>query len=102
MKIPGLILPAILLATGLPVRADEVKYLLCAFKHGAIKVDINYTAGTVNGVTAVINDKEIIWAPPGKDTGLAVINRYTGALQLSRGTQEIAGICKQMIPKTPK
>ena len=29
---------------------DDIKYLLCTFKHGQLKVDVNYTADTVNGV----------------------------------------------------
>jgi len=102
MKTSALLGACILLLGGLPARADDIKYLLCAFRHGQIKVDVNYTAGTVNGVTAIINDKEIVWAPPGKDTGLAVINRYTGVMQMSRGTSEFTGMCNQIVPKTVK
>jgi len=78
---------------------DDIKYLLCSFKHGQIKVDVNYTAETVNGVTAMIDDKEIVWKPPGKDTGLAVINRYTGVMQMSIGRTQDTGMCTRMVKK---
>jgi hypothetical protein len=78
---------------------DDIKYLLCSFKQGQIKVDVNYTAETVNGVTAMIDDKEIVWKPPGKQAGLAVINRYTGVMTMSLGGQQDTGMCSRMILK---
>jgi len=78
---------------------DDIKYLLCTFKHGQLKVDVNYTAETVNGVTAIIDDKEIVWKPPGKDSGLAVINRYTGVMQMSIGRMQDTGMCTRLVKK---
>jgi hypothetical protein len=78
---------------------DDIKYLLCSFKQGQIKVDVNYTAETVNGVTAIIDDKEIVWKPPGKQAGLAVINRYTGVMTMSLGRQQDTGMCTRLGPK---
>jgi hypothetical protein len=89
----------LLLAGITPAQADDIKYLLCSFKYGAIKVDVNYTAETVNGTTAMIDDKEITWSPPGENSGLAVINRYTGVMQMSRGNQQYTGMCNRLIPK---
>lgn len=93
---------AVLLLTGsvpLPAAEDDIKYLLCTFKHGQIKVDVNYTKETVNGVTAIIDDKEIVWKPSGKTGGLAVINRYTGVMQMSLGSQQDTGMCTRLIIK---
>ena len=91
----------LLLAASAPSRAaeDEIKYLLCSFKHGQIKVEVNYTAETVNGITAMIDDKEIVWQPPGKKNGLAVINRYTGIMQMSLGGAQDTGMCTRLILK---
>jgi hypothetical protein len=100
---PHLLIPAaaMLLTVGAPPLAaeDDIKYLLCSFKQGQIKVDVNYTAETVNGVTAIIDDKEIVWKPPGKKAGLAVINRYTGAMTMSLGGQQDTGVCTRLVPK---
>ena len=82
----------ILLAVSLPAGADETTTLLCNFKHGQLEVVINYTKGTANGATAIIEDKEIIWTPGG-NSGMAVINRYTGTMQLSKGNKEFYGSC---------
>jgi hypothetical protein len=91
----------LLLAAATPSQAagDEIKYLLCSFKYGQIKVEVNYTTETVNGVTAMIDDKEIIWKPPGKKSGLAVINRYTGVMQMTLGGKQDTGMCTRMILK---
>jgi hypothetical protein len=89
----------LMLAGSAPSQADDIKYLLCSFKYGQIKVDVNYTAQTVNGHTAMIDDKEITWSPPGENAGLAVINRYTGLMQMSRGNQQFTGMCNRLIPK---
>ena len=85
----------ILLAVSLPARADEIATLLCNFKHGQLEIVINYTKGTANGATAIISDKEIIWAPDGNRKGMAVINRYTGIMQLSKGRKEFYGSCNK-------
>jgi len=95
----AILLALCLLPFATPAGADEIKYLLCTFEYGQIKVDVNYTAGTVNGATAIINDKEIVWSPPGKDSGLAVIDRYSGKMQMSRGRLEYTGMCNQIVPK---
>jgi hypothetical protein len=101
---PGLHIPtalALLLAAGAPpvVAEDDIKYLLCSFQQGQLKVEVNYTEETVNGVTAIIDDKEIVWKPPGKKAGLAVINRYTGVMQMSLGGKQDTGMCTQLILK---
>ena len=84
-----------LLAASLPARADETTTLLCNFKHGQLEIVINYTKGTANGATAIISDKEIIWSPEGNREGMAVINRYTGIMQLSKGSREFFGSCNK-------
>jgi len=91
----------LLLAAIVPPLAadDDIKYLLCSFRQGQIKVDVNYTAETVNGVTAIIDDKEIVWKPPGKINALAVINRYTGVMQMSLGGQQDTGMCTRLVLK---
>jgi len=101
---PQLLIPlaAILLQIGsTPSLAaeDDIKYLLCGFQQGQIKVDVNYTAETVNGATAMIDDKEIVWKPPGKKGGLAVINRYTGVMTMSLGGKQDTGMCTRLVPK---
>jgi hypothetical protein len=85
-----------LLPAGQPASADESVKLLCTFEHGDIVVDVNYTRETANGVTAMISDKEIVWSPPGGNKGLAVINRYTGVMQISKGRNEFLGMCNRM------
>jgi hypothetical protein len=91
----------LLLAASTPSQAagDDIKYLLCTFQQGQIKVEVNYTTETVNGITAIIDDKEIVWKPPGKKNGLAVINRYTGVMQMSLGGVQDTGMCTRLIVK---
>jgi hypothetical protein len=90
---------ALLLLAALPAAADETVTLLCTFEHGEILVEVNYTRETANGTTAMISDKEIIWSPPGDDKGLAVINRYTGVMQISKGRSEYLGMCNRTTGK---
>ena len=85
---------SILLAASLPARADETATLVCNFKHGQLEFVINYTKGTANGATAIISDKEIVWSPAG-NRGMAVINRYTGMIQISKGRKEFYGSCNK-------
>ena len=89
-----LIVCSILLAASLPARADETATLVCNFKHGQLEFVINYTRGTANGATAIISDKEIVWSPAG-NRGMAVINRYTGMIQISKGRKEFYGSCNK-------
>jgi hypothetical protein len=86
---------AMLLATSLTARADETATLLCNFEHGQLEIIVNYTKGTANGATAIISDKEIVWTPAGNKQGMAVINRYTGIMQLSKGRKEFYGSCNK-------
>ena len=94
--IKSAVIAACLLAAGLPVSADETVKLICTFEHGEILVDVNYTRETANGATAMISDTEIVWSPPGGNKGLAVINRYTGVMQISKGRSEFLGMCNRM------
>jgi hypothetical protein len=92
----------LLLTASTPSRAaddDDIKYLLCSFKQGQIKVEVNNSAETVNGVIAMIDDKEIVWKPPGKKGGLAVINRYTCVMTMSLGGQQDTGMCTRLVLK---
>ena len=89
----------LLLAGSAPLQADDIKYLLCSFQQGQIKVEVNYSNETVNGITAMIDDKEIVWKPPGEKSGLAVINRYTGVMQMSMGGMQDTGMCTRMVLK---
>jgi hypothetical protein len=84
-----------LLVASLPASADETATLVCNFKHGQIQIVVNYTKGTANGATAIISDKEILWTPEGNKQGMAVINRYTGVMQLSNGRKEFYGSCNK-------
>ena len=95
------LIAAFLLLTGstLSRAEDDIKYLLCSFQQGQLKVEVNYTTETVNGATAIIDDKEIVWKPPGKKGGLAVINRYTGVMKMSLGGQQDTGMCTRLILK---
>lgn len=86
---------ALLLTACPPAHADDTATLLCNFEHGQLEFVINYTRGTANDATAIISDKEIIWSPGGNRGGMAVINRYTGIMQLSRGNQEFNGSCNK-------
>jgi hypothetical protein len=99
--LPPSIVIILLLAASAPSPAagDDIKYLLCSFQHGQLKVEVNYTTETVNGVTAMIDDTEIVWQPPGKQSGLAVINRYTGVMQMSLGGKQDTGMCTRLILK---
>jgi hypothetical protein len=90
------VIATVLLFAGLPVSAEETVKLLCSFEHGEIVVDVNYTRETANGATAMISDKEIVWTPQGGDKGLAVINRYTGVMQISKGRNEFLGMCNRV------
>jgi hypothetical protein len=86
---------ALLLTACLPAHADDTATLLCNFEHGQLEFIINYTRGTANDATAIISDKEIIWSPGGNRGGIAVINRYTGIMQLSKGNKEFYGKCNK-------
>ena len=88
-----------LLAAVTQPRADETVQLLCAFKHGQLEVSVNYTRETVNGTTAMITDKEIVWTPPGENQGLAVINRYSGIMEISQGRKAYTGMCNRKTGK---
>jgi hypothetical protein len=87
------------LAAVAQVRADETVDLVCAFQYGQLEVAINYTRGTVNGATAMITDKEIVWTPPGENQGLAIINRYSGLMEISRGRTAYTGMCNRKAGK---
>lgn len=95
----SLVSVVLLLATQPLAAADEVADLLCRFQYGHIEVKINYSRETVNGATAMIDDKEIVWTPPGEGGGLAVINRYSGIMTMSKGSKEYAGMCNLIIEK---
>ena len=92
----SLLSTALLLAAQPLAAADDTVRLLCNFQYGQIEVKANYTKGTVNGTTAMIDDKEIVWKPEGKG-GLAVINRYTGIMKMSRGRKEYTGMCNRFV-----
>ena len=79
--------------------ADEAVTLICAFKHGQIEVSVNYTRETVNDTRAVITDKEIYWTPEDMNDGFALINRYSGIMQMSSGPSEFIGMCNKMPKK---
>ncbi|MEN8106390.1 MAG: hypothetical protein ABFS22_00115 [Pseudomonadota bacterium] len=93
------ILLSLLAASGLlavtSASADEIVRLICRFEHGEIEVSVNYSKETANGAVAMISDKEIIWTPKGGNKGLAVINRYTGVMQISKGRSEFIGMCNK-------
>ena len=97
---PALFLAATTILAGVaPARADETVQLLCNFKYGQLEVSVNYTRETVNGATAMITDKEIVWTPPGKNQGLAIVNRYTGIMEISRGRESSTGVCRRKAAK---
>ncbi len=89
-----LIVYSILLAVSPSAHADDTATLVCNFKHGQLEFVINYTRSTANGATAIISDKEIIWSPAG-EKGMAIINRYTGIIQLNKGRKEYYGSCNK-------
>ncbi len=75
--------------------ADDTATLLCTFEHGQIEVNVNYSQETVNGATAMLSNKEIIWTPKDGKDGLAVIDRFTGLMRISKGSQEFIGMCNR-------
>jgi hypothetical protein len=95
----GFLAATTLLAAASGVRADETAQLLCSFNYGQLEVSVNYTRETVNGATAMITDKEIVWTPPGKNQGLAIINRYSGIMEISRGRKAYTGMCNRKAAK---
>jgi hypothetical protein len=88
---------ALLLAAQQHALADDTVRLRCNFAYGQIEINVNYTRGTVNDATAMIDDKEIVWTPPGGSGGLAVINRYSGIMQMSKGSKEYTGMCNRVV-----
>jgi len=84
-----------LLAVASHPLADDTTTLLCTFEHGQIEVSVNYTRQTVNGSTAMLSNKEIIWTPKDEKNGLAVIDRFTGLMRISKGQQEFIGMCNR-------
>jgi heat shock protein HslJ len=90
---------ALLLATAMQAAADEIVKLVCTFQHGELLIDVNYTRETVNGATAMITDKEIVWSPPGEADSMAMINRYSGLIQISKGRSEFLGMCNRATGK---
>ena len=84
-----------LLAVASHPLADDTATLLCTFEHGQIEVSVNYTRQTVNGSTAMLSNKEIIWTPRDEKDGLAVIDRFTGLMRISKGSQEFIGMCNR-------
>ena len=79
-----------------PAAADDIVRLRCNFPYGQIEISVNYTRGTVNDATAMIDDKEIVWTPQDNSSGLAVINRYSGIMQMSSGRKEYTGMCNRI------
>lgn len=86
-----------LLAASEQAVADDTVRLRCRFEYGQIEISVNYTRGTVNDATAMIDDKEIVWTPQGNGGGLAVINRYSGIMQMSSGSKEYTGMCNRVV-----
>jgi hypothetical protein len=80
-----------------PALADETFQLLCAFEHGKLEITINYTRETANGTPAMISDKEIVWTPGGDRNKLAIINRYTGVMQMSNQQKDFIGMCNKVV-----
>lgn len=89
------ILAIVLLLTASSAEAGDIVRLLCAFQYGKIEVEVNYKNQTVNAAPALIDDKEIVWSNK-KTNSLAVINRYTGIMQMSQGRREYAGMCNKI------
>ena len=87
---------ALLLAIAMQASADETVKLVCTFQHGELLIDVNYTKETVNGATAMISDKEIVWSPPDEPDSMALINRYSGLIQISKGNSEFLGMCNRI------
>jgi hypothetical protein len=80
-----------------PALADETVQLLCTFEHGALDITINYTRETANDSPAMISDKEIVWSPAADSNSLAIINRYTGIMQMSTQRKEFTGMCNKIV-----
>lgn len=78
-----------------PAVADNTVNLLCAFEHGTLEITVNYTRETANDSPAMISDKEIVWSPDEDKRFLAVINRYTGVMQMSNQQKEFTGMCRK-------
>lgn len=93
----SLVSVALLFATQPHAVADDTVRLRCNFQYGQIEVNVNYTRGTVNGTTAMIDDKEIVWTPPGDAGGLAVINRYSGIMTMGKDNKEFTGMCNRVV-----
>jgi hypothetical protein len=75
--------------------ADDTVNLLCAFEHGTLEITINYTRETANDRPAMISDKEIVWSPDEDRNFFAIINRYTGVMQMSNRQKEFTGMCRK-------
>jgi len=84
------------------VLADETVTLACAFKHGVLDININYTRETANGSPAMISDKEIVWSPGKDKDSLAIINRYTGVMTMGSNRKEFTGLCNKKAVKPGK
>lgn len=95
MKAAAAIFATVLFAR--PSLADETVQLLCVFEHGALEITINYTREMANDSPAMISDKEIVWSPGGDGTYLAIINRYTGIMQMSKQQKEFIGMCNKIV-----
>jgi hypothetical protein len=80
-----------------PALADETVQLLCVFEYGTLEITINYTRETANGSPAMISDKEIVWSPATDSNSLAIINRYTGVMQMSNQQKEFTGMCNKLV-----
>ena len=93
------VIAVLLLTTAMQALADETVKLVCTFQHGELLIDINYKKETANGTTAMITDKEIVWSPPDEADSLAVINRYTGVMQITKGRSEFLGMCNRATGK---
>lgn len=89
------ILAIVLLLAVSSAEAGDIVRLVCAFQYGEIEIKVNYKDQTVNDVPALIDDKEIVWSNK-KTKSLAVINRYTGVMQMSQGRREYTGMCNKI------
>ena len=97
LRLKSLASALMLLATSQQAAADDIVRLRCNFTYGQIEISVNYTRGTVNDDTAMIDDREIVWTPQGNSGGLAVINRYSGIMQMSSGGREYTGMCNRIV-----
>ncbi len=78
-----------------PAVADDTVTLLCTFEHGTLEITINYTRETANDTPAMISEKEIVWSPDKDKNFFAIVNRYTGVMQMSNRQKEFTGICRK-------